>query len=690
LSTTVDLREFLGAYLAEAEEHLALANARLLDIDASVRQGGANPRAVRDLLRALHTVKGLSSMVGVEPVVAIAHRMESALRSADSGGGSLSAEAVDTLLKGVQAIENRVRALAERRTVTSPPPALLEAIDQIEPGIAATVVDTRALDLDPALASKLAPFELAALACNGKDGRRAMRGDFTPSPATVAEGLSISVVRERVGAIAEIVKILPVSVPTSVGAPSGLSFALLVVTSASDAALAAAIGIEPAALRAIAVVADSAALGESLVPTDGLEVPEEPAQQRHGIVRVDVQRLDDAMEQLSALIVTRSRLARAVAAMAEAGVNTRELAQIVKDNSRQLRDLRAAILRVRMVPVRELLERVPLILRGIGRERGAHARLLVETGEAELDKAVAERIFPAIAHIIRNAVDHAIEASGERVRAGKPAEGTLRITCSARSNTRLELSISDDGRGIDREAVARRVGHEIGATDADLLDALCLAGLSTRDEATTTSGRGMGMDIVRRVVVDQLGGELLMTTERGVGTTFTLRVPLTIAIVDAFTLECAGQRFVVPVSMVDEIIEIDPGMVRHGPSRPGKASPRYAGLVERRGETIPLVDLASVFRLNVAPGGPRQALLVRRAAAVMAFGIDRVQGQQEAVVRPLTDPLVHVPGIAGASDLGDGRPTLVLDLVALGASLLTADDGTPSGRRSQRRKELVA
>ena len=247
-------------------------------------------------------------------------------------------------------------------------------------------------------------------------------------------------------------------------------------------------------------------------------------------------------------------------------MNTRALGEIMRDNARQLRDLRAAILRVRLVPAAELLERIPLILRGVRREGGRPVRLVLDAGTAELDKGVAERIFPALVHLVRNAVDHAIESPEERKLLGKPEEGTLTLRCLARSNTELELSVSDDGRGIDCPAVAARAGRELAPGDAALLDALCQPGLSTRDRLTTTSGRGMGMDIVRRVVVDQLGGELSMTTTPHVGTTFTLRVPLTLFIVDTFTLECMSERFVVPVSNVDEIFEVDHDRVRRAPS----------------------------------------------------------------------------------------------------------------------------
>jgi two-component system chemotaxis sensor kinase CheA len=172
----------------------------------------------------------------------------------------------------------------------------------------------------------------------------------------------------------------------------------------------------------------------------------------------------------------------------------------------------------------------------------------------------------------------------------------------------------------------------------------------------------MGMDIVKRIVEGQLGGELFMKTDPGRGTTFTLRIPLTIAIADAFVIECADHRFIVPVSMVEEIIEIDEGAIRFVPTRAGSAP---VGMVPRRGETLPLLDLAAILGLPSISQRPRHALVARRGGEALAFGFHRVLGQQEAVVRPLVDPLIQVLGISGAADLGDGKPTLVLDLGSL-------------------------
>ena len=667
----IDVKEFLSAYLAEVEEQLQAANGKLLEIESSARAEQLNPRAVRDLFRALHTIKGLSAMVGVEPVVAIAHRMESVLRASDRSGGKLPTGAVDTLLNGVREIEKRVRELADGKVVAPPPTALLEALDHLDPVEADRAATPSAtLELEPAIASKLAAFEVHLLVSGAASGRRALRVDFVPSAAKATAGLSITAVRSRLSAIADVVKVVPLAQAKADGSPGGLSFVLLFLTASSDEELATAVGIDLSTIVPLTIVPV-----DEIVPSSARELPLEETlasadaePQRRGFVRVDVIRLDDAMEQLSALIVTRSRLARAVVDLKAAGVNVRELSEIVKDNARQLRDLRAAILRVRMVPVADVLDRVPLIVRGLRRESGKLVRLHVDVGNTELDKAVAERIFPAIVHLVRNAVDHAIETPEERLRAGKPEEGTLSITCSSHSNTRLELSISDDGRGVDRAAVALRAVREVGDTDAALLEAMCLPGLSTRAEASTTSGRGMGMDIVKRIVVDQLGGELFLKTEPGKGTTFVLRVPLTIAIVDAFVIECAAQRFIVPVSMVEEILEIDHEKVRFAPSRPGLHGAAPLGMVQRRAETVPLLDLAAILKLPPVAERPRTALVVRRGGDALAFAVHRVIGQQEAVVRPLLDPLVQVQGMSGAADLGNGRPTLVLDLGALSAT----------------------
>lgn len=667
MTAKFNLAEFLSAFVAEADEQLTFAGAKLLALEASARKAERDPRALRDLFRAMHTIKGLSAMVGVEPIVLMAHSVETVLRDAERGSGVLGPGASDLLLQAVHAMNTCVRAVEKGAPAPEPPSALLSAIEALVAGPDPMASPPRiaGLRLDPAIERKLDAFERDLLLKGARDGRRALRLDFAPSPERAAHGHTISSVRDRVSAFAEIVRVVPLSVPSAEGAPAGISFALLLLTSTTDDVLAAATGVDTAAIHSIAEVNEPPA-APRLPAADAAVSDHEPEAPRRNLLRVEVGRVDDAMERLASLLVIRSRLVYAIAKVAGAGADVRELTQIVNENSRCLRDLRASILQVRMVPVTELVDRIPLLLRALTRASGRQVRLEVETGGAELDKAVAERVFPAIVHLVRNAVDHGIETPHERALAGKPAEGAVRITSSARSNSRLELVVRDDGRGIDRAALAGRAGVGVPGSDAALLELLCQPGLSTRDKATTTSGRGMGMDIARRIIVTDLGGELTVQTEVGRGTTFTVKIPLTVAIVDAFVVECASERFVVPVSMIEEILELGTESIGV-PGVSSGALVKPVGLMQRRGESLLLYDLAAL--LGLPPGGPpqRRALVVRRAGQPVGFVLGRIVGQQEAVVRPLVDPLIVIAGIPAATDLGDGRPTLVLDLVALAA-----------------------
>jgi two-component system, chemotaxis family, sensor kinase CheA len=665
----LDVQEFLQGYLAEAQEHLASAGSNLLAAEEALRRGEPHPRAVRELFRALHTLKGLSAMIGAEPIADVAHEMEAVLRSADRAGGRLPAESTDLLADGLRAIEARVATLGAGEPIPPAPPQLLEALVALQP--AGGEGPRRApLALPRELIAKLSAADREQLAGGIAAGRRARRIDFLPSPERAARGISITSVRERVGAVAEIVKVLPRAATPEEGAPAGLAFVLLVLAGAPDAQLAEAADVDLSKVTAIGDATPAEELAGAASEPDPIDEAAEGADLSRGVyVRVEVARLDEALEHLSALVVSRARLDGAVATLAAIGADVRVLAGALQEHGRQLRSLRTAVMRARLIRVSELLDRAPLVVRGSARATGKRVRLVVEAGEAEVDKAVGERLFPAIIHLLRNAVDHAIEHPADRVRAGKPEDGVIRVTCRDFSDNQLELVIADDGRGVDAEAIAHKAGAPVPRTPAELLELISRPGFSTAERVTQTSGRGVGMDIVRRIVMDELGGDLRVETRRGAGTTFTLRVPLSLTIVDALTFECGTERFVVPVSAVEALIEVDASEVVEAP-RPARGGAASAvRMLRRHAETLPLVRLDAVLGLGgSAPAHPK-AIVIRRDGAPFAFEVDRMLGQQEVVIRPVADPLVQVEGVSGSTDLGDGRPTLVLDLVSLARSL---------------------
>lgn len=681
MSEGFEASEFITGFIAEAEEHLTSANANLLSLEQTASKGQPTPRQVRELFRSLHTIKGLAAMVGVEPIVDVAHAMEAVLREADRAAGQLPQGSVELLLRGTRAISQRVGALAKRKTVATAPATLIEALNALRQSAGTRPAAAVATSLPDDLWTRLGSAEREQLVQGLTADRRGLVATFVPTPERANAGVNITSVRERVAAVAEIVKVVPQSVPTSDDAPGGLAFALILLTDAADPVVAEASSSDASTLRPIALrTVEGPALGD-----DGEDGDDDADSHQQGVVRVEVARLDDALEKLSALVVTQFRLTRTLAALRAQGADARALALVLAENGRQLRDLRSSIMRARMVPVSEVLERVPLLLRGLSRATGKQARLDLRTGKTELDKAVAERIFPAVVHLIRNAVDHALETPAERRAAGKPETGVITVVAIERSDNQLELTVSDDGRGIDAVAVARRAGVAVPATDDGLLELLTRPGLSTKSEVTTTSGRGVGMDVVKRIAVDELRGALAMTTIRGQGTTFVLQIPLSITIVDAFSFLSGGETFVVPVAMVEEIQELDPTRTVRGPDRrrvqrgtpERRQAPRGTDMIERRGEAVPLLRLDEIFGLAAGVESGRKVIIVRRNGEPFAFAVDRMLGQQEVVVRPLEDQLVRVAGISGTTDLGDGKPTLVLDLVALGGKLAAGTTRTP-------------
>jgi two-component system chemotaxis sensor kinase CheA len=658
MSDPLAAAEFINGFLDEAEEHLAIARSSLVAIDEALKRRARSPGAVRNLFRSVHTIKGLSAMVGAEPIVDVTHEMETLLRCADQAGGSLPAHALDVIVKGLRAIEERVLCLGRGEALPAAPRALLDELGSIQ--IAAPVQRALGtLSLPPELLAKLSGGEQEQLLQGLSRGRRALRVDFVPSQARAAQGFNITRVREQMGTLAEIVKVTPFTQAASAGAAGKVAFALLVLTDAADATIAAAAGAEPEQVQPILALAAGLSSFEDDAADEAWIAPDRG---ERNFVRVEVSRLDEALERLAALVVTRSRLERACSGLLLSGA-ARELGTIIAEQRRQLRDLRAAIMRARMVSVSELLARAPLLVRGLTRSSNKLAQLTIDAGQSELDKAVADRLFPAIVHLLRNAVDHAIETPEERRRKGKPEEGQLRISCSERSGNQLALELSDDGRGIDRENVAKRAGLPVPKDDAELLALVVRPGLSTLDQATHLSGRGLGMDIVKRIVVDELGGKLQLWSAPDQGTRFTLLVPLSVTVLEAFSFSCAERTFVIPVSAVEALAEIEPEHVTLAPN-PG-ARPASARLLAHRGACVPLFRLSSLLGIPAKDRQSSKAILVRREDELFAFEVDRMLGQQEIVVRPLKDPLVTVEGVTGSTDLGDGHPTLVLDPLQL-------------------------
>jgi len=381
------------------------------------------------------------------------------------------------------------------------------------------------------------------------------------------------------------------------------------------------------------------------------------------VVRVDLARLDELMRLVGEMVVTRARLEDTLRRI-EAHVPFQEW-RALQDHSarleRNLRDLREGVMRVRLVPVGEIFRRMPFVVRDLARDNGKRVHLELTGQSTEIDKFLVERMMDPVLHLVRNAISHGIETPEQRTAAGKPADGIVRLGASTAGETVI-LEIGDDGRGVDIASVAQRarslgivVPDDGGLDSRALLDIICSSGFSTREEVDRASGRGVGMAVVRDTV-EGLGGTLAVESRPGRGTTFRMTLPLTLAITDAIIAHVGDQIFAVPQTAVREVVEVDATLL-HAFER--------NELMPYRGGTLPMVRLSEMFSIPSARRPRYHAIVVGTGQAAIGLIVDRIAGQREVVVKAVTDPLIRVDGVSGATELGDGRVVLILDVGAL-------------------------
>jgi two-component system, chemotaxis family, sensor kinase CheA len=387
-----------------------------------------------------------------------------------------------------------------------------------------------------------------------------------------------------------------------------------------------------------------------------LAAPAEPAD-RHRQIRVDLGRLDRLMKQVGELVAARNRLG-VLAARSDDPALTEQSDRI----SRLVSEMQAEVIAARMTPVGEVFERFPRLVRDLARDLGKRIRFEVEGEEIELDRSILDEIGDPLLHLVRNAADHGIEAPESRVRAGKPAEGRILLSATRERNS-VALRVSDDGAGIDRAAILAKTRRDApgeptpdALSDDLLLRLIARPGFSTAQAVSGVSGRGVGVDVAM-TRVRALGGTLEIGSEAGKGTTFTIRVPLTLAIVRALLADAGGERYAVPLAYVAETVEFDARAVTALRSR--------EALVVRD-QVIPTVHLRDLVASRERPAPTRRPTVIleigeRRTALV----VDALLGQQDIVVAPFDAPRGMPPYVGGATILADGAPALVLDAAAL-------------------------
>lgn len=628
--------EFIDDYFAECEEHLNSARRLILELEKP--QPAAKPRNVLldELLRDFHSVKGLSAMVGMEDVTQLAHHIEDYFRTLQDPAAEISPLGISQVLAAVNTID---QVLSARRQSEGPPDVSAMLLL-----LTSAAEEARPKPRKRARSAKVSDGDRAA-----SPTERKWKFEFKPSAELAANGVTVSTVRDRLARLGQVASASP-----RVLEDGGVAFEFTLVTSEPessfktllDEGLIYAESVEPAEKSGenLASAAPAAAIAAT------------------SIVRVDMARLDDLMRIVGELVISRFHLDETLLT-ADHGLTKASLRTLQAINSlmeRQVRELRETVIRTRMVPIGQIFERMRFVVRGLERENQKKVRVEIEGQDVELDKIIVERMMDPLLHLVRNSATHGIEMSDRRLALGKPAEGTIHLSATTAGDTVI-VEVEDDGRGIDIEKVTERarsigmLGRVESLDSKRMLDVICAPGFTTRDTADLGSGRGVGMAAVQSTVTE-LGGLLSLQTNEGKGTRFTIQLPLTLAIADSLLFTVEGHRYAVPQASVREVLAVDSSSITAFENNE---------VTPYRGGVLPILRLTRMFGMKSKPRKRIHVLVIGSEPNAIGVAVDRITGQREIVVRAITDPMLRIPGISGATELGDGRPVLILDVHAL-------------------------
>jgi two-component system chemotaxis sensor kinase CheA len=679
-------------FVSEAEEILERMRDDLSDL-ADRRGAGTelDPELVNRLFRSAHSLKGLSGMFGLDGVSELSHHLEDVLDGLRMGRTALDEAAVSLLDEAVTLVAHTLEKLEEgaESGLDDQAAELITRIDAWTRAPAGASEASDELDLDPAMLRALTEYEEHRLRENVRRGRRIHVVEASFDILSFEEGLA-----ELTAAIREVGEVLS-TLPSPGESPEAqIRFSLLVATDLDPTNLGSRLELAPDAVRAATHAAGPVRKPASAVPAaeapqarpeatraelaapeaDAEEValdPELAPSSELGslksiseTVRVDIRKLDELMNLVGELVIHRGSIAKLAQQLRGEPATARvgaELEKLHKGLERKLQELQAGVLEVRMVPLRQVFEKLSRVVRRLRRDTDKEVRLEIRGADTELDKLIVEELVDPLMHVVRNAFDHAIESPEERVAAGKAREGCIRLEAYQRGND-VVIAATDDGRGIDSDAVRQRA-EERGVIDSavhlsrkEVLDLVFAPGLSTRSEVTETSGRGVGMDVVRANIT-ALGGVVDVESTPGKGTTVTMTLPITLAIIQALIVGVEAQRFAIPLNSVRETLLLDIREVQRSDGRE---------ILNLRGEALPLRRLASEFSLGEGRKDQKQyAVVLGIGDARLGLLVDRLEGQQDVVIKPIQGPIRSVRGIAGATEVGDSGAVLVLDVSAL-------------------------
>ena len=654
-------------FTSEAEELLDTLSRDLVEFESQGQN--VRPELVNKIFREVHSLKGLAGMLGFADISELSHSLEDMLDKLRMGKIAISRDLIDLLFDSVDGLNRLVIAIND--------PSLAGLVDMTSLTSRIHGIITKQpqqkhddsfshLTLDDQTKKSLTEYEEHRLLENVRSGKHILAVEVTFDFSDFDERLRA--LTQSLSDAGEVISTLP-AIPS--GNVNGIAFRLL-YGSVLDAAAVQALAPN-AVVTSLRKTAREVAAPASAVP-EPVVAPEEDVSLRSlsQTVRVDITKLDHVMNIVGELIIEKTQLesltrmlsSGATTQQQQARMTSHELGKISRNLDRKLNELQKSVIEIRMVPVGQIYSKLSRTVRKLARELGKEIELVLRGEDTELDKMMVEELTDPLMHIIRNAIDHGIESADERRKKMKGAVGRVTLTAYQQGNS-VVLDVSDDGRGIDPERV-RRVAIERGLiTEKETIDQaranelVFTPGFSTATAVSEISGRGVGLDVVKRNI-QELKGTIDVLTRHGEGTTFRISLPITLAIIQALIVDAGGEKFAIPLTSVEESLRIYSRDIR---------TVERKEVFTLRDFTLPLLRLADAFHLDDSSDhGPdtKWFIVVTRAGEkVVGLLVDSLVRQQEVVIKSIGERLKTIPGIAGATEIGEGEIVLVVDVGTL-------------------------
>lgn len=667
------MSQYLEVFIDESKEHLQTINEQLLELE----KNPDDVAIVNEIFRSAHTLKGMSATMGFEDLANLTHQMENVLDAIRNGKISVTPELLDVIFRAVDDLEAMVVSISEggdgKRDVTE----VVAQLKKIEKGDVVAVPHQKS---SSTYEQTYDEFEYTILKQSAEQGFHSYEVTIKLRSDCLLKAARVFMIFEVIEQIGEVIKSVP-TVEMLEAEQFDDQFVVTVVTKVSEEELQKRI-MKVSEVEEVNVQSVDLRRSEPLVEqkeeskeeqkeeTKTVEKTVEKKQEAqeekttgkqvsNKTIRVNIERLDVLMNLFEELVIDRGRLEQI-----SRELNNPELHETVERMSRISGDLQNIILNMRMVPVETVFNRFPRMVRQLARDLGKKINLEIIGAETELDRTVIDEIGDPLVHLLRNAIDHGIETPDVRRAKGKPEEGTVKLK-AYHSGNHVFIEIEDDGAGISREKVLKKAiskgiiseQNAANLTDKQVYELIFASGFSTADKVSDISGRGVGLDVVKNTI-ESLGGSVSIDSEEGVGSIFSIQLPLTLSIISVMLVEIQHEKYAIPLSSIIETAIVKKEDILHAHNQK---------VIDFRGKVVPLLFLKDIFEVPVVKEDDDflSVVIVRKGEKMAGLVVDSFIGQQEVVLKSLGNYLTSVFAISGATILGDGQVALIVDCNAL-------------------------